>query len=285
MSTPSPTGRRRPLRIGILGAARFAPFALIKHARALPDVEVVAVAEEYQGAAALAKYAKKHRIPSTHRSFDELLARADIDAVYVPLPISMHVEWTLRAIAAGKHVLCEKPMAANADEAARIASAAEGTGLIVAEAMHFRYHPLVERVRSLLEAGEIGELRSIDASFSAYLPFDDFRFDYRTGGGGTIVMGCYPVGFVRAVTGEEPVVEGARAILSLPVTLHGRVIGALRLYHYEVWELSDRDLDSLVLLSEIIGLALMYTRLRNALLTVKETTNEIHKVWLEPFGG
>ena len=113
------------LRIGILGAARIAPFALIKHARTLPDVTVVAVAEEYQGPEALAKYARKHGIPSTHRSFDELLARPDIDAVYVPLPISMHVEWTLRAIAAGKHVLCEKPMAANAAEAARIASAAK----------------------------------------------------------------------------------------------------------------------------------------------------------------
>ncbi|MBK7154880.1 MAG: Gfo/Idh/MocA family oxidoreductase [Sandaracinaceae bacterium] len=84
----------------------------------------------------------------------------------MPLPISMHVEWTLRAIAARKHVLCEKPMAANASEAARIAEAAAGTGLIVAEAMHFRYHPLVERVRSIVASGEIGALRSIDASFS-----------------------------------------------------------------------------------------------------------------------
>ena len=84
---------------------------------------------------------------------------------------------------------------------------------------------------------------------------------------------------------QEAMVEGVRAVVSLPITLHGRVIGALRLYHYDVWEVSDRDLDSLMLLSEIIGLALMYTRLRNALLSVKETTNEIHAVWLEPFGG
>lgn len=81
---------------------------------------------------------------------------------------------------------------------------------------------------------------------------------------------------------QEAKVEGVRAIVSLPITLQGRVIGAVRLYHYEVWELSDRDLDSLMLLSEIIGLALMYTRLRYALLSVKETTNEIHTVWLEP---
>ncbi|MBK7775007.1 MAG: Gfo/Idh/MocA family oxidoreductase [Sandaracinaceae bacterium] len=96
-----------------------------------------------RGPEALAKYARASTASPAHRSFDELLARPDIDAVYVPLPISMHVEWTLRAIAAGKHVLCEKPMAANASEATRIAEAAAGTGLIVAEAMHFRYHPLV----------------------------------------------------------------------------------------------------------------------------------------------
>jgi signal transduction protein with GAF and PtsI domain len=79
---------------------------------------------------------------------------------------------------------------------------------------------------------------------------------------------------------QEAKVEGVRAIVSLPITLQQRVIGALRLYHYEVWEVSERDLDSLVLLSEIVGLALMYTRLRHALLSIKETTSEIHSVWL-----
>ncbi len=208
------------LRLGILGAARIAPYAVLKHAAKLPSigVDVVAVAEEYRDATALAKHAKKHRIPSTHRSFDELLARDDIDAVYIPLPISMHVDWTLRAIAAGKHVLCEKPMAANADEVERIVRGAEGTGLIVAEAMHFRYHPLVDRVRDIIASGEIGRITHIDASFSAYLPFDDFRFDYRLGGGGTIDMGCYPIGFIRAVTGEEPEVRSAEALL------HGELI-------------------------------------------------------------
>jgi predicted dehydrogenase len=207
-----------PLRLGILGAARIAPFAVIRHARDLEGVEVVAVGEEYQSAERLERYARKHRIPQTYRSFDALLASADIDAVYVPLPISMHADWCVKAIQAGKHVLCEKPFAANASEAERVLRATEGTGLVAAEAMHFRYHPLVDRVRQVIRDGEIGEIERIDASFSAYLPFNDFRFDYVTGGGGTIDMGCYPIGFVRAVTEQEPTVIEAEA------GLHGTLI-------------------------------------------------------------
>ena len=208
----------RPLRLGILGAARIAPFALIRHAHQLEAVDLVAVGEEYQSAERLERYARKHRIPRTYRSFDELLANPDIDAVYIPLPISMHADWCVNAIDAGKHVLCEKPFAANAAEAQRVLDASAGAGLVVAEAMHFRYHPLVDRVREIIRSGEIGELQRIDASFSAYLPFNDFRFDYATGGGGTIDMGCYPIGFVRAVTEEEPTVLEAEA------GLHGTLI-------------------------------------------------------------
>ena len=201
----------RPLRLGILGAARIAPFAVLKHARRLDSVDVVAVAEEYHSERHLARFAKKHRIPATYRSFDALLASANVDAVYIPLPISMHADWCIRSIDAGKHVLCEKPLAANAADAERVQRAAETTDLIVAEAMHFRYHPLVNRVRDILRSGEIGRVERIDASFSAYWPFTDFRFDYTMGGGGTIDMGCYPIGFIRAVTEQEPTVTSARA--------------------------------------------------------------------------
>lgn len=207
-----------PLRIGILGAARIAPFALIRHARRLDGVEVTAVAEEYHSERHLARYAKKHGIPETYRSFDALLANPAIDAVYIPLPIGMHADWCIRAVEAGKHVLCEKPFAANAAEVERVLRVAETTDRIVAEAMHFRYHPLVNRVRDIIRAGEIGAVYSIDATFCAYWPFTDFRFDYATGGGGTIDMGCYPIGFIRAVTEEEPIVRQATA------TLYGTLI-------------------------------------------------------------
>lgn len=199
------------LRLGILGAARIAPFAVLKHARRLDSVEVVAIAEEYHSERFLSRYATKHRIPRTYRSFDALLSDPNVDAVYIPLPISMHADWCIRSIEAGKHVLCEKPLAANALDAERVLRASEGSSVIVAEAMHFRYHPLVNRVRDIISAGEIGRVERIDASFSAYWPFTDFRFDYAMGGGGTIDMGCYPIGFIRAVTDEEPTVTHAEA--------------------------------------------------------------------------
>ena len=208
----------QPLRLGILGAARIAPFALIRQAHQLGSVEVSALAEEYHSERYLRRYAKRHRIPQTYRSFAELLANPDVDAVYVPLPISMHANWCIKAIEAGKHVLCEKPFAANATEVERVLRAAEGTDLVVAEAMHFRYHPLVDRVRDIIRTREIGAIEQIDANFCAYWPFTDFRFDYETGGGGTIDMGCYPIGFIRAVTEEEPVVLEATA------GLYGRLI-------------------------------------------------------------
>lgn len=201
----------RPLRLGILGAARIAPFSVLRHARRLESVDVVAVAEEHHPKRYLDRYAKKHRIPTTFRSFDALLERRDIDAVYLPLPVGMHADWCIRSIEAGKHVLCEKPLAANATDAERVLRASEHTDRIVAEAMHFRYHPLVDRVRDILRSGEIGTVERIKASFSAYWPFTDFRFDYATGGGGTLDMGCYPIGFIRAVTEEEPTVTHAQA--------------------------------------------------------------------------
>ena len=111
---------RDPLRLGILGAARIAPYAVLKHARKLDTVDVVAVAEEYHPKEHLLRYARKHGIPRTYRSFDALLANPDIDAVYLPLPIGMHANWCIKAIEAGKHVLCEKPFAANAAEAERV---------------------------------------------------------------------------------------------------------------------------------------------------------------------
>ncbi|MEM7135198.1 MAG: Gfo/Idh/MocA family oxidoreductase [Myxococcota bacterium] len=209
---------RPPLRLGVLGAARIAPFAVLRHAEKLDDVAVVAVAEEYHSEKHLRSYARKHRIPNTYRSFEALLSSSDIDAVYIPLPIGMHADWCIRAIEAGKHVLCEKPFAANADEVERVLQAAQATDLVVAEAMHFRYHPLVNRVRDIIRSGEIGKVQHVEATFCAWWPFTDFRFAYETGGGCTIDMGCYPIGFIRAVTEEEPVVTSATA------GLHGTLI-------------------------------------------------------------
>lgn len=210
-----PGSRRHPgapIRIGVLGAARIAPFALFKHVAAVPGVEIAAIAEEYQSFAKTLAYAREHRIPKVYRRFGKLLADPTIDAVYLALPISQHAEWALACIAAGKHLLCEKPLGANAEQAARIDAAQRGTGLVVAEAMHSLQHPMVARVREILASGEIGAITRVDASFSAYLPQKDFRFVYALGGGGMLDMGCYPVALLRAMLGTEPIVKRAKAV-------------------------------------------------------------------------
>ncbi|MDP6243823.1 MAG: Gfo/Idh/MocA family oxidoreductase, partial [Myxococcota bacterium] len=137
-----------PLRIGTLGAARITPPALVRPARELAGAEVVAVAARDPERARA--FAAKHGIPRVHASYDALLADPEIEAIYNPLPNGLHCEWTLRALDAGKHVLCEKPLASNEQEATRMADAADRTGLVVAEAFHWRYHPLALPTLALL---------------------------------------------------------------------------------------------------------------------------------------
>ncbi|MCA9578080.1 MAG: SDR family NAD(P)-dependent oxidoreductase [Sandaracinaceae bacterium] len=199
------------VRFGVLGAARIAPFALLKQTPSVPGVRVAAVAEEYQSYDDTLAYAKKHAIPRVHRRFEDLLRDDDVDAVYLALPTRMHAAQALATIAAGKHLLCEKPLASNADEARRVHAAAESSGLVVAEAMHSLHHPLVPHLRALLGGGELGELVRVEAGFSAYIPQRDFRFVYELSGGVMLDMGCYPVAFLRAVLGTEPEVRSATA--------------------------------------------------------------------------
>src|SRR5205823_14173805 len=128
------------LRFGVLGAARIAPLAIVKPARQVDGVVVSAIAARDPERAK--EFASKHGIPKVHTSYDALVDDPDIDAVYIPLPNGLHAQWTLRAIAAGKHVLCEKPFTANAAEAEQVADAAEASDVVVMEAFHYRYHPL-----------------------------------------------------------------------------------------------------------------------------------------------
>jgi predicted dehydrogenase len=136
--------------------------ALLRPAREVPAVRIASVAA--RDVARARKFAIKHRIPQVHDSYDELLADSDIDAVYIPLPNGLHCEWTIRALEAGKHVLCEKPIAANAVEALRMQEAAHKSGRVLVEAFHWRYHPLAARVRELLDSGELGAIRHIEVS-------------------------------------------------------------------------------------------------------------------------
>src|SRR3954449_1959347 len=151
-----------PLRIGVLGAARIAPAALVRPAKHVPDVTVAAIAA--RDPARAQKFANKHGIAKTHTSYAALIDDPDINAVYIPLPNGLHAAWTLRAIAAGKHVLCEKPFTSNEKEAREVADAAATSGLVVMEAFHYRYHPLAERMRGIVHGGELGEIREVQTA-------------------------------------------------------------------------------------------------------------------------
>src|SRR4051794_1959052 len=137
------TDNGTPLRFGILGAARIAPNAIINPARRIAGAQVVAVAaRDPQKAQA---FAKRHQIGRVHTSYADLIADPEIDAIYNPLPNSLHAEWSILALQAGKHVLCEKPIASNTSEARQMAAAADRTGKVLMEAFHYRYHPLIAR--------------------------------------------------------------------------------------------------------------------------------------------
>ena len=203
------------LRIGTLGAARIAPMALLRPARSVPEVEVVAVAARDEARAR--RFATRHGIPRVHRGYAELLADPEIDAVYNPLPNSLHCEWTIRALEAGKHVLCEKPLASNAEEARRMAAAAERAGRVLVEAFHWRYHPLAARMREIVDSGALGRVHHVEASFCFPLPMPgDIRWRLDLAGGATMDAGCYPVSMVRFLAGAEPEVVSAEARLFRP---------------------------------------------------------------------
>jgi predicted dehydrogenase len=204
-----------PLRIGSLGAAHMAQVAIARPSRGMADVVFAAVAARDSGRAA--RWARRQGVARVHPSYAALLADPAIDAVYVPLPNSLHAEWALRALAAGKHVLCEKPLAANASEAQQLADAAEASGLVLMEAMHYRYHPLAARLRALLDGGIIGTLRHIDAEFSApLLQPRSIQFRADLAGGATMDVGCYVLDLLRLLVGAEPVVQSATARLLRP---------------------------------------------------------------------
>src|SRR5689334_20729846 len=200
------------LRIGTLGSSRISQPALIEPAASVPEVIVAAAAARDLPRAEA--YALRHGLEKAYGSYEELLADPDIDAVYNPLPNSLHGPWTLRAIAAGKHVLCEKPFTQNADEAAQVVQAAEDSGLVVMEAMHYRYHPLIARLREVT-AG-LGPVRHLQCWTSfAIGDLADIRYDFALGGGALMDGGCYAIDVLRLLGGDEPSVTAA---LADPVT-------------------------------------------------------------------
>ena len=199
------------MRIGVLGAARIAPAALVKPARVVDGVEVGAVAARDRRRAEA--FAARHGVPAVHDSYAGLLADPSLDAVYIPLPNGLHAQWTLAALKAGKHVLCEKPFTSNAAQAREVAAAADGTGLVVMEAFHYRYHPLARRMAELVRGGELGRIERVETAMCFPLPrFSDIRYDFSLAGGALMDAGCYAVHAMRLLAPGDPEVTAARAL-------------------------------------------------------------------------
>lgn len=201
----------KTLRFGILGAARIAPNALTKPARVVSDVQVVAVAARDKNKASA--FARQHNIPRILDSYDALVNDPNVDAIYNPLPNSLHHEWTIKALRAGKHVLCEKPLASNAREAEEMTRVANEAGYVLFEAFHYRYHPFAQRVQEIISSGEIGTVRELEADFfiPLFLRPNDIRFKYELAGGGLMDTGCYCVNLLRWLGKSEPRIVSARA--------------------------------------------------------------------------
>lgn len=189
-------------RWGILGAASIG-HRLIPAIQASTNGAVAAIASRSREKAG--QWAKQYGIPLALGSYEELLDRRDLDGVYIPLPNSLHSEWTIRALRAGLPVLCEKPIAVSAAEAEKMLEASRATGRYLAEAFMYRFHPVFAKVRELIEAGEIGRMSTIGSRFT-------FRLEDRSelparddlAGGCLMDVGCYCVNVSRLLAGAEP---------------------------------------------------------------------------------
>ena len=192
-----------PLRWGVLGAANIAVHKVIPAIQRSRHGEVVAIASREHAKARAA--ADALGIARAYGSYEELLADPDVDAVYNPLPNHLHVPWSIRAAEAGKHVLCEKPIALSASEARALLAARDRAGVVIAEAFMVRAHPQWHAVRELVREGRIGELRLVTGHFSYYrVDAADIRSRVEWGGGALMDIGCYPVMLARWLYGAEP---------------------------------------------------------------------------------
>ena len=211
MSAPS-----RPIRWGILGTARIARKIAAAIAQ-IDDVELAGVASRDLSRAKT--WAHEHGARRAYGSYEALLTDPDIDAVYIPLPPSMHAEWTIAAADAGKHVLCEKPLAMNGAEAQRMADACAKAGVQLMDGVMWLHHPRTDEMQRAIASGSLGDLRRLTAAFSFHwdpLPLDDFRFRRDLGGGALLDLGWYCVGAALWAFGEPP-----RRVLADAYEQHG----------------------------------------------------------------
>jgi len=193
---------RQKLSWGLLSTAKINR-ALIKPLVASRRTRLLAVASRSQTSADA--YAREWNIPRAHGSYEALLVDPEIDVIYNSLPNNLHAEWTIKALRAGKHVLCEKPLALTLNEVDSMVAIAKETGKVLAEAFMYRHHPQTLKVKEIVDGGALGKLQMIKGSFTFALAREgNFRFQKEMGGGSIWDVGCYPISYARMVVGAEP---------------------------------------------------------------------------------
>ena len=193
----------RKIRWGVMGTADIARGATIPGMQLAENCELYAVAGRRMEKAE--QYRDTFGFRKAYEGYEALLNDPEVEAVYVPLPNDLHAEWSIRALQAGKHVLCEKPLAPTAAEAERMFRAAEENGVFLMEAFAYQHSPVVAAIRAEIDAGAVGEVRWIDSAFIAgRRPDTDIRLQKANYGGAQYDLGCYPVSMILRMTGREP---------------------------------------------------------------------------------
>jgi predicted dehydrogenase len=190
------------VRWGILGTGRITTSLIRPVATSARNVVSAVASRDGERAAA---HAAQYGIPRSFASYEDLLADADIDAIYIALPNHLHAPWTVRALEAGKHVLCEKPLALRVEDVDAISDASQRTGRLAMEAFMYLHHPQTKRLLELVRSGSLGELRAMQAAFAFNLTYpNDPRLEPAMGGGALWDVGCYPVSMARRIAGSPP---------------------------------------------------------------------------------
>ena len=216
------------LNWGLLSTARINR-ALITPLRASPRNRLLAVASRTKESAE--KYAREWKIPRAHGSYEALLADPEIDVVYISLPNHLHAPWTIKAVEAGKHVLCEKPLALSVEEVDAVQAAARKHGRVVMEAFMYRHHPQTLKVQEMVKSGSLGTLKLIRGSFSFALAREgDVRLDPAMGGGSVWDIGCYPISYARTVVGAAPLAVFGWQVIG-PTGIDETFVGQMRFDH------------------------------------------------------
>jgi predicted dehydrogenase len=216
------------LNWGLLSTARINR-SLIPPLRASKRNRLLAVASRTQESAD--KYAREKKIPRAYGSYESLLADPEIDVIYIPLPNHLHAEWTIKAVEAGKHVLCEKPLALNVEQVDAMQAAARKHGRVVMEAFMYRHHPQTLKVQEIVKSGSLGTLKLIRGSFSFMLSRKgDVRLDPAMGGGSIWDIGCYPISYARSVFGENPLEVFGWQVTG-PTGIDETFVGQMRFNH------------------------------------------------------